>query len=111
MSKNLAQILLIILFTGLCFAVGAFLAQRGQKKRKARRRASRSSDTLPLSAFSTFDHPAGQEDKNQANPLSEAQVFMIYGKKEKAREVLNTALAKRRITQADVDAFWSQYPS
>lgn len=109
MSKYLAQILLIVIFTGLCFVVGAFLAQRGRKKRKTRK--ARPSDTLPLSAFSTFDHPAGQEDQNQANPLSEAQVFMIYGKKEKAREVLNTALAKGRITQADVDTFWSKYPS
>jgi hypothetical protein len=104
MSRTLILIIEFLLVTGICFALGIYLAYHFDKKKKARR-ANVQPHSLPMSAFSVLDHPAARKSPGDASPLDEAEVFAIYGKKLKAMEVLNAALARKRITQDEYDAF------
>lgn len=110
MSNDTMQILLAGLFIVLCFAIGAFLTTLTRKP-KRRRPASGNPESLPLSAFSTLNHPALENEAGGRKPLAEAEVFMIYGQRAKAQAVLKKALAKRQVGRAEVDAFWSRYPA
>ncbi|MGE5471742.1 MAG: hypothetical protein ACM3X0_13155 [Bacteroidota bacterium] len=108
MTKNVIQAILLIGFMVLCFALGAWLTGVSGKRKKTKQR-SRSPDTLPLSAFSTFDHPALADDPKDFDPLAEAEVFLAYGKKARAREALEAALAQGRVSQEAIDAFWARH--
>lgn len=107
MSRPLILVLQILLVAGLCFGVGIYLAKRMNQKKKARRKLQ--DHSLPLSAFSTLDHPAAQQSSDDMAPLNEAEVFMIYGKKAKAIELLRAALAKKSITREQYDAFKAKH--
>lgn len=107
MSNNMIQIALGILFVGLCFAVGASLGNRKIQKQKTKK--ARRADTLPLSAFSTLDHPAGKQDPHEINLVAEAEVFMIYGKRSKAQEILSAGISQGLLSKEDVDAFWAKH--
>jgi len=107
MSRTLILVVQFLLVTGLFFAIGAYLAKRLDKKKKARRKLQ--DHSLPMSAFSTLDHPAAHQSPNDVTPLDEAEVFMIYGKKAKAVELLREALAKKQITREAYDAFKAQH--
>jgi hypothetical protein len=109
MSRTLILIIQLILVTGLCFGVGMYLANWLEKKKRARRKLKPDSHSIPMSAFSTLDHPLAQESANDMTPLEEAEVFMIYGKKTKAREVLRAALTKKRISREEYDAFKAKH--
>jgi len=106
MSRLLSLSLLTLLVSGLCFAAGIYLAKRMDRKKRARRK--RHAHTLPLSAFSTLDHPVHRNAANDLTPINEARIFLTYGKKAQALEVLNMALAKNRITREEFDAFIAQ---
>jgi hypothetical protein len=105
MSRTLILVVEFLLVTGICFGIGIFLANWMENRKRARRKLRPDSHSLPMSAFSTLDHPAVQPSPNDMTPLEEAEVFMIYGKKAKALEVLRAALAKKRITREEYDAF------
>jgi hypothetical protein len=107
MSRTLILILEFLLVTGVFFAIGMYLANWMDKRKKTRRKIDPHS--LPMSAFSTLDHPAVQQSPNDTTPLDEAEVFMIYGKKAKAVETLKAALAKKRITREEYDAFKAKH--
>jgi hypothetical protein len=107
MSNNMIQIALGILFVGLCFAVGALLGNRKAPKRKTTK--ARRADTLPLSAFSTFDHPAGKQAPHEINLVAEAEVFMIYGKRATAQEILNKGVSQGQVSPEEVEAFWARH--
>ena len=82
MHRTLILVIQLLLVIGLCFGIGIYLARRKEKKKKARRKLQPNS--LPMSAFSTLDHPAAQQSSDDMAPIDEADVFMIYGKKAKA---------------------------
>jgi hypothetical protein len=107
MSRTLILIIQFLLVTGIFFGIGIYLAKRMEKKKRARRKLH--AHSLPMSAFSTLDHPAMQQGHDDISPLDEAEVFMIYGKKAKAVEVLSEALAKKRITREAYDAFTAKH--
>ena len=107
MSRTLILIVQFLLVTGVLFGIGIYLAKRMNKKKRGRRKLQ--SHSLPMSAFSTLDHPAAEPTANDMTPLEEAEVFMIYGKKAKAVEVLRDALAKKRITREAYDAFKAKH--
>jgi hypothetical protein len=104
MSRTLIIIIEFLVVTGICFSIGIYLANRMDQKKKARRN-NLQPHSLPMSAFSVLDHPAARKSPGDSSPLEEAEVFLIYGKKAKALEVLNAALGKKRITREEYDAF------
>jgi hypothetical protein len=106
MSRTLIIIVEFLLVTGIFFAIGVYLAKRMEKKKRATRKLH--AHSLPMSAFSTFDHPAAQ-GSDDTSPVDEAEVFMIYGKKAKAIEVLREALAQKRISREAYDAFKARH--
>ncbi|AXS79980.1 hypothetical protein [Dechloromonas sp. HYN0024] len=103
MSRTLILVIEFLVVTGLCFSIGMYLATRFEQKKKTRRR-NLNPHSLPMSAFSVFDHPAARKTAND-DPLEEAELFMIYGKKVKALEVLRDAMLKKRVTRAQYEAF------
>lgn len=107
MSRTLIVILQILLVTGIFFGIGVYLAKRMEKKKRARRKLE--AHSLPMSAFSMLDHPAMHQANDDMSAIDEAEVFMIYGKKAKALEVLSEALAKNRITRDAYDAFKAKH--
>ena len=107
MHRTLILVIQLLLVIGLCFGIGIYLARRKEKKKKARRKLQPNS--LPRSAFSTLDHPAAQQSSDDMAPIDEAEVFMIYGKKAKAIEILRAALAQKRISRDEYDAFKARH--
>jgi pilus assembly protein FimV len=55
---------------------------------------SSESETSFLSDFSAEDMESLQPDDTEADPLSEADVFMVYGRYQQAEELLKTAIQK-----------------
>lgn len=108
MSKNLIQLILILLFICLCFFGGIYLASLSRKKKQKAKK--RDPNTLPMSAFSTFDHPALMAEPAEIDPLAEAKLFLVYGKAANAKDVLNQALLKGRLTRQQVEEFWAKNP-
>lgn len=78
-------------------------------RRRANRRAGNAGNGLPISAFSNLDHPSLLAHEDDVNPLTEAEIYVIYGRPDDARGVLATALNERRITADDVARFWQQH--
>ncbi|MBU1363312.1 MAG: hypothetical protein KKE51_05750 [Gammaproteobacteria bacterium] len=106
MYRPLLLLLLTLLVAGICFGIGIYLAKLMARKKRARRKLP--AHSLPMSAFSTLDHPAAQQSSDASDdtsPLDEAEIFMTYGKKAKAIEILREALGQKRISQEEYDAF------
>jgi hypothetical protein len=61
---------------------------------------------LPMSAFSRLDHPAFKHEE-EINPLTEAEVYAIYGRMHDAQRVLDIAMREGRISAEEVVRFWS----
>ncbi|PKO37121.1 MAG: hypothetical protein CVU33_14800 [Betaproteobacteria bacterium HGW-Betaproteobacteria-6] len=107
MSRPQLLLLLTLLVAGICFGIGIYLAKHQARKKRARRKLQ--AHSLPMSAFSTLDHPAAQQSSDDTSPLDEAEVFMAYGKKTKAIEILREALAQKRISREAYDAFKTRH--
>lgn len=107
MSRPLTLLPMTLLVAGICFAIGIYLAKYLDRKKRARRKLR--AHTLPMSAFSTLDHPAAQQSSDDTSPLDEAEVFMTYGKKAKAVEMLREALTQKRISREEYDAFKARH--
>lgn len=63
---------------------------------------------LAMSAFSNGDHPDLLREHDEVNPLTEAEIYVIYGRRDDARKVLESALRAGRISGEDVKAFWAE---
>lgn len=61
---------------------------------------------LSLSAFSRQDHPLMKHEED-VNPLTEAEIYVIYGRKKDAQRVLDQAMREGRVTPEEVVCFWS----
>lgn len=107
MSRTLILIVQFLLVTGVFFGIGVYLAKWMEKRKRAKRKLP--AHSLPMSAFSTLDHPAIQHENDDTSPVDEAEVFMIYGKKAKAIETLREALVQKRITRDVYDAFKAKH--
>lgn len=107
MPRPLLLLLLTLLVAGICFGIGIYLARHLARKKRARRKLQ--AHSLPMSAFSTLDHPAAEQSADDTSPLDEAEVFMAYGKKAKAMEILREALARKRISREEYDAFKARH--
>ena len=92
---------------GACFLLGMYFSGRKRPK-KARKKITRPSE-FPLSAFSVLDHPAAMVGQEQFSPQREAEVYMTYGKRREAEQVLNTALRNKKVSAEEVTAFWKRY--
>lgn len=100
----------LALFFGLNFAAGyAYF-----KKRKVLTGGSRANGhydanghyEIPLSIFSNANHPELLKYQEEVNPLTEAEIYVIYGRKQEAQEVLDSGLLEGLITPEDIDHFW-----
>jgi hypothetical protein len=103
--KTTILLVLLAILLGFGFLLGDYLSKRRHVKRKK----SRSLSKFPLSAFSVFDHPAASVGQEKFSPLREADVYMTYGKKHEAMQVLNTALRKGEVSAQEVESFWAKY--
>lgn len=61
---------------------------------------------LAISAFSRADHPDLQQHEGDVDPLTEAEIYVIYGRRDDARKVLDSALRAGRISAREVALFW-----
>lgn len=66
---------------------------------------------LAMSAFSRADHPDLLQHHDEVNPLTEAEIYVIYGRRDDARKVLDTALRAGRISSEDIASFWAEQGS
>lgn len=87
---------------------GGLLA--GLMARKKRARVKLRDSEFPMSAFSMADHPAAISRGKAYDPLAEAEIYVIYGKANEAKVILEQAKAKQLVTQEAIDAFWARYP-
>lgn len=104
--KYLVTAVLFILTVGACFLLGEYLSRKRHKKTRSKKATA---SQFPLSAFSVLDHPAATFGQEQFSPQREAAVYMTYGKRREAEQVLNMAQRSGKVTAEDVAAFWAQY--
>lgn len=103
------KITILLVLLAILLGLGYFLGEYLSRRRHVKRKKSRSLSKFPLSAFSVFDHPAASVGQEKFSPLREADVYMTYGKKQEAIQVLNTALRKGEVSEQEVESFWARY--
>jgi hypothetical protein len=103
-----SELALILLTIVLCFLIGMWIAQKLEKKKKPR---EVSDSQLRLSAFSAFDPMVFGKNSKKIDPLREAEVYMTYGKKAEANNLLESAYRRGEISSAEMAAFWEKYGS
>ena len=101
-APSMAQ---LAVFLGANLFAGLVLLKR---KRAANRfqTAGRFEHYLPMSAFSNADHPALLAHHEDVNPLTEAEIYVIYGRKKEAQQVLDVAVQEGAISPEQVIRFW-----
>jgi len=99
-------ILLLIVVAGF-YLLGNYISAKLAQRKYRQRKAERSQSKFPLSAFSVLDHPAASVGKEKFTAEREADVYLAYGKKREAEEILNDALRRGEITAEEVAAFWA----
>lgn len=82
------------------------------KMRRVAPPGSEAGDEYPVMApaampVETIAPAAGMSDN--ANPLVEAEVFLIYGRNDDAARVLKAGLRDGRIGAEDLNRFWSRH--
>ena len=84
-------------------------------KRKTASKASVSNDLWLSIPSSEFDQagPSGfaGDDDEDVSPLTEAEIYIIFGRRNDAEEVLGSALRSGRIKPEEIAAFWLRMES
>ena len=62
---------------------------------------------LPISAFSIPDHSVLADSEEAINPLVEAEIYLIYGRRKDAQAVLEHGLSEGRVTAEEIARFWA----
>lgn len=90
-----------------CFAIGTLIA----KKLETRSRWSDecANQQISMSLFSQLDLTSFTCSDVPADVLREAEVYMLYGKRQQASEILQSSLSKQLLTREQVEAFWNKY--
>jgi len=94
----------------LFLAISFLVTMMVLRSRLAGRANANTADTcingLSMSAFSrqASSSRAYEED---VNPLTEAEIYVIYGRKKDAQRVLDQAVSEGRLSEAEVACFWS----
>lgn len=95
----------LALFLAVSFLAGAILL-RSRLATSKDNGASTYANGLSMSAFSQVDHPLLKHEED-VNPLTEAEIYVIYGRKNDAQRVLDLAMREGRISPEEVVCFWS----
>lgn len=103
-----SELALIFLTIVLCFLIGMWIAQKLEKKKQPR---ELSDSQLRLSAFSVFDPMVFGKNSKKIDALREAEVYMTYGKRAEAKDLLETAYRRGEISSAEMAVFWGKYGS
>jgi hypothetical protein len=90
-----------------CFAIGTLIAKRFETR--SRFNDEYASQQLSMSLFSQLDLSSFSCSDVPADVLREAEVFMLYGKRQQASEMLESSMAKQLLTREQVVAFWNKY--
>lgn len=98
---QLAVFLLLNLVIGLFF----LRKRRLSLKRNARRGLEQH---FPMSCFSQVNHPVLEKYYEEVNPLTEAEIYVIYGRKHEAQKVLDSGVREGLISTEQVIRFWSE---
>lgn len=80
------------------------------RSRLASRANANTADTsingLSMSAFSR-QGASFRPVEDDVNPLTEAEIYVIYGRKKDAQRVLDQAVSEGRLSPQEVACFWS----
>ncbi|MFZ2269733.1 MAG: hypothetical protein WAV95_19330 [Azonexus sp.] len=98
-TAQLALFLAVTFLAGLILLRSRLAAGKGNN-------ANVYANDLSMSAFSQLDHPSLRHEED-VNPLTEAEIYVIYGRQNDAQRVLDLAMREGRITPAEVVCFWS----
>ena len=82
------------------------------KKRHTPQTASESNDLWLSTPMSGFDEgvPAtfAEEEHQDVSPLTEAEIYVIFGRRNEAEEVLKSAMRGGRVMPEEVSCFWER---
>lgn len=106
MNASLTTLQLVV-FLGLNLLVGLYFFRRWRAalKRNTRRGLEQN---FPMSIFSRTDHPALLKHHEDVNPLTEAEIYVIYGRRNEAQKVLDNGIRDGLISPEEVISFWSE---
>jgi hypothetical protein len=104
-----ANVFVLLLITaGLCYLLGRYIATKFAQKQHKRRIVENTPSKFPLSAFSVLNHPAAAAEKEGFTPVREAEVYLAYGRRHEANEVLEQARKQGDMTAEEVASFWAE---
>lgn len=63
---------------------------------------------LQLSDFSKGEPPSALKDHDEIDPLTEAEIYVIYGRRGDAQKVLEAGLRRGRISTDEITMFWAE---
>jgi len=98
-------------FLAINLLAGLLLLRRKRMldKAAAYERHSRELTMSAFSAFSAGEHLTLLRDEVDVNPLTEAEIYVIYGRKKDAQLTLDSAMRDGRISAEQVVRFWSEH--
>lgn len=96
----------VFLTINLCFGLLMLRRKRIQNQALA---AERRAHELTMSAFSAGEHLDLLKDETEVNPLTEAEIYVIYGRKKDAQATLDRAMRDGRISTEAVVSFWAAH--
>lgn len=95
-------------FLAINLLAGLLLLRRKRMLDKASA-YERHSRELTMSAFSAGEHLTLLRDEVDVNPLTEAEIYVIYGRKKDAQLALDSAMRDGRISAEQVVRFWAEH--
>lgn len=110
MINNTFSVTLIVVLIGLNLAAWFHLL----KNRRPPIKAGVANDScfgMPMSAFSNVDHPELLKHHEEVSPLTEAEIYVIYGRKKDAQSALALGVQEGRITSDEAEQFWAKQES
>lgn len=63
---------------------------------------------LQLSDFSKDESSSVLKEHDEIDPLTEAEIYVIYGRRGDAHKVLESGLQRGRISTEEVSMFWAE---
>lgn len=62
---------------------------------------------LQVADFSKGEPPSTLKDHDEIDPLTEAEIYVIYGRRGDAQKVLESGLRRGRVSAEEVSKFWA----
>jgi len=66
---------------------------------------------LQVSDYAKAETPTVLKEHDDIDPLTEAEIYVIYGRRDDAQKVLESGLRRGRISAEEVAVFWAEQDS